>query len=125
MCVQLNIEYCRYFTVETDEKTKKYTLARLDSFRFLYSLFLARGDENATEETFFEYIENFLEKTATLDSSQIGLYSSLVLDLVSADRLVETLKFFLQTLEDTPIKSGDALYKENTAEMFIADANLN
>lgn len=55
----------------------------------------------------------------------IAIYSGMVLDLVSSERLIETLKFFLQKLEDTAVRSGDELYPENTATMFVVDANMN
>jgi len=54
--------YSRYFTVETDSETNNYTLTRLDSYRFLYSLFMSKNDKKATEQTFFEYIDKFLQE---------------------------------------------------------------
>lgn len=81
--------------METDYNTAEYTLSRMDSYRFLYSLFMSKNDTKATEQTFFEYIEKFLSDSGDAYSSQVALYSGIVLDLVSADRLVSTLKFFL------------------------------
>jgi len=49
----------------------------------------------------------------------------MVLDLVSEDRLLNTLKFFLQKLEDTCVKSGEETYCESNAQIFVVDSNLN
>ena len=86
---------------------------------------MSKHDSNATETNFFDYIESFLTEKADKHTSQIGLYSGIVLDLVSEDRLISTLKFFLKTLEDTGIKSGEPVYNEDVASTFQADDNLN
>ena len=96
-------EYSKYFTVETLESSRDYTLLQLDKFRFLYCLFMVKFGGKATEQSFYEYIDKFLAE-GTSWVHQVGLWSAMVLDLISPERLEAALKYFLEKLEDSPAK---------------------